>query len=127
MLQRSLSLPVCSIKVENLMLQQDIYNLQDKLNEQIDLNNTMNQKITMLQNQLAEKNRVINLMIQQSINTKQIKSKRLEKQIYYKENKNCPKVLKIVNDRYGEVFTKAGIPVPWQIFKSVTDELFSQE
>ena len=83
MLQRSLSLPVCSIKVENLMLQQDVYNLQEKLNMQIELNITMNQKVTILQNQLAEKNRVINLMIQQSTNTKQKHSQRLEIHLFF--------------------------------------------
>lgn len=126
---RSASVPSDFEHLEISNLQNYINILQDKLEAETEINIKNADTICNLQNQLHEKNRTIETLLatEKPIKPQRKVSKQIQdKQLFYKKNKSNPDVIEKVNALYGKEFREAGIPIPWQIYKSYTDKLFKE-
>lgn len=107
-----------------------IQQLQKTIQDLNNKNTLQEQTILILQNQLAEKKEYLDILIKApDTNRKQRNKSSIvhQKQLFYKQNKNNPHVIKILHDTFGKVFAQENIPIPWQVVKSVTDKLFMEQ
>ena len=103
-----------------------INNLQQQLNKAITENISHTESICILQNQLAERTRLLDILTKDK--PKRSKSSTThQKQLFYRQNKNNPEVIKKVQDLYGKPFADAGCGIPWQLVKTVTDKMFNDQ
>lgn len=105
-----------------------ITELQEVIQELHDQNTKQASTIYELQNKLEEKKSLLAISTAQNLPKKpkvhtQDTLKQQQRE-FYKENKNSAQVQDTIQKKYSTIFSDAGISVPWQIIKSVTDDLF---
>lgn len=131
---RSASLP--NLNLNNVEEGEDdpqsyIYNLQLQLDKSITLNTVQAEAIRILQNQLTERTSYLEILTKQPLPPVKRRTSKspatYQKQLFYKQNKHNPDVIKKVRDLYGKPFLDAGIPIPWQLVRTVTDKLFMDQ
>ena len=138
-MQRSSSVPLDFDTLELANLQNDVNILQDKFQKENEQNIKHSDTIRILQNQIDEKNRTINTLLnqvqqptfserlQKATKPKAIKKTNKEtfdRQQFYKKNKNSEQVANIALEIYRNIFEKQAIPIPWQLIRAITDKLY---
>lgn len=135
-MRRSQSLPCDLDSYSNINIEDLNYinELQEKINDLLienakqaelicTLTNNLNSKTQLLQLSTTNYNTIQNIK-KHRVNKSSVKQQKMD---FYKKNKNSQQVNDILHLKYKNTLLELDIPIPWQIVKAITDDLFLKQ